>query len=239
MFYYVPKRLRAKLTLRYRMGTFLGNSQSSNEAYIAIANGDVIKSRTIVRVVEGSRWNTNAVLGVVGIPGKLTPQQSVDANAEVEELIDPHENADETRGHMDDVDECIVIGSEKMKVMDRQIRITLKDLRHYGFSEGCPRCLDLQAGCYRTDRHHNDPCRLRLYLAYKDANSAKWRRVRHLIDPEPDGDFKQDHVDLEGDDSKTASVALDGDNVLQNSVDHDPLTLTFPELQLQWRRSPL
>ena len=130
---------------------------------------------------------------------------------------------------MDDVDECIVIGSEKMQVMDRHNRITLKDLRHYGFSEGCPKFLDLQAGCYRTDRHHNDECRLRLYLAYKDATSAKWRRVRHLIDPEPDGDFKQDQLDLEGDESKTAPIALDGENVLQNSVDCEPPNADFPQ----------
>ena len=66
-------------------------------------------------------------------------------------------------------------------------------------------------------------------LGYKDANSAKWRRVRHLIDPEPDGDFKQDQVDLEGDESKTAPIALDGENVLQNSVDCEPPNADFPQ----------
>ena len=60
----------------------------------------------------------------------------------------------------------------------------------------------------------NDECRLRRYLAYNDANSAKWRRVRNLIDPEPDGDIKLDQVDLEGDESKTAPIALDGGECL-------------------------
>ena len=39
VFYYVPKKLRAKLNLRFRLGTFLGNSQTSNEAYVATSAG--------------------------------------------------------------------------------------------------------------------------------------------------------------------------------------------------------
>ena len=35
VFYYVPKRLRAKLHLRWRVGTFIGNSQTTNEAFVA------------------------------------------------------------------------------------------------------------------------------------------------------------------------------------------------------------
>ena len=55
IFYNVPKILRAKLKLRYRICTFLGNSQSTSEAYIAIKNGSAIKSKSIVRVVRPSR----------------------------------------------------------------------------------------------------------------------------------------------------------------------------------------
>ena len=35
--YFVPKKLRAKLNLRFRMDTFLGNTQNSNEAFVANA----------------------------------------------------------------------------------------------------------------------------------------------------------------------------------------------------------
>ena len=40
--YFVPKKLRAKLNLRFRMGTFLGDTQNSNEAFVANAMGEVI-----------------------------------------------------------------------------------------------------------------------------------------------------------------------------------------------------
>ena len=55
VFYYVPLRMRAKLNLRWRVGTFVGNSQATDEVFIAISNGDVVRSRAIVRVVEQSR----------------------------------------------------------------------------------------------------------------------------------------------------------------------------------------
>ena len=95
VFYYVPKRLRAKSTLKCRIVEFVWKSKSSNQAYIATANGDVIQFRTIVRLVEGSRCNTDALICVVGVPGKLNRQYEMGADAEIKELIDPHENAEQ------------------------------------------------------------------------------------------------------------------------------------------------
>ena len=85
-----------------------------------------------------------------------------------------------------------------MKQMDRQTRITLKDCQRFGFTDGCPRCLDLEAGAYRNNSHHNDNCRLNMYLAFREANTAKWRKVWHVIEPETDSNFHQNHVDPEG-----------------------------------------
>ena len=53
--YFVPKRLRAKLTQRWRIGTYLGLAPSSNEHLIANRQGNVIKSRSVCRVVDQSR----------------------------------------------------------------------------------------------------------------------------------------------------------------------------------------
>ena len=33
----------------------MGNSQATNECFVAASNGDVVKTRAITRVVEGSR----------------------------------------------------------------------------------------------------------------------------------------------------------------------------------------
>ena len=64
VFYYVPQRLGSKLNLRFQVGKFLENAQSSNEAFVAIANEDIVKSRASVRVIKRSRWSKAAILGV-------------------------------------------------------------------------------------------------------------------------------------------------------------------------------
>ena len=72
--------------LRWRVGTFLGNAMSTNEAYVAASNGDVIRSRSIVRVMDPSRWSSKAVLGIRGTPFKLRPGSHAESDAHVEDL---------------------------------------------------------------------------------------------------------------------------------------------------------
>ena len=39
-------------------------------------NGNVIKSRSVVRVVASQRWSKNAISKMSGVPGRLSPQGS-------------------------------------------------------------------------------------------------------------------------------------------------------------------
>ena len=48
-----------------------------------------------------------------------------------------------------------------------------------------------------TTTHRNDNYRLNMYLAFRDANTAKWLKVGHVIEPEPNGTHDQHHVDPE------------------------------------------
>ena len=73
-FYWIPKKLRPKLDLRWRIGTFVGNSQSSNEAFVAVGNGDVIKTRSVVRVMAPMRWSTENIMNIKGTPLIPRPQ---------------------------------------------------------------------------------------------------------------------------------------------------------------------
>ena len=73
VFFYLPKRSRAKLTRRWQIGTYLGLVNSSNEHFIATRQGNVLRSRSVVRVVEASRWNLDAALGVTGTPTAHQP----------------------------------------------------------------------------------------------------------------------------------------------------------------------
>ena len=89
VFYVIPKALKSKMSLRWRVGTFLGNAMSTNEAYVAASNGDVIRPRSIVRVMEPNRWSSKAVIGIKGTPFKLRPSSHVESDAHVEEFVDP------------------------------------------------------------------------------------------------------------------------------------------------------
>ena len=70
---------------------------------MAVAKGNDIKSLSIVRVVAPSRWDKDALGGVIGIPGNLSPQGVEHINSCIEEHLDPHAHADEALGEADDV----------------------------------------------------------------------------------------------------------------------------------------
>ena len=78
-YYYVPKKLRAKLDKRWRLGVYLGTSADSNEHYLGAWNVDVIKSRSVVRVLEKSRWCVDHVQKLRGTPARRNPSGATDS----------------------------------------------------------------------------------------------------------------------------------------------------------------
>lgn len=66
IFYFVPKRLRSKLNLRWRFGTIMGNAQSTNECFVAAANEDIVKTRSVVKVIAPQRWSKTAIEKIRG-----------------------------------------------------------------------------------------------------------------------------------------------------------------------------
>ena len=105
------------MDLRFRIGVFLGNSQNSNEAFVGISNGNVIKSRSIVRVIAPSRWDKDTLSKVIGVPGNLTPTAGEEIGPSIEEQLNPHENADDDIGQ-DEVHAALRDG-DKLKNIDR------------------------------------------------------------------------------------------------------------------------
>ena len=59
-YYVVPKKLRAKLDRPWRLGVYLGSSPDPNEHFFGAWNGDVVRYKSIARVLEKSRWSTGA-----------------------------------------------------------------------------------------------------------------------------------------------------------------------------------
>ena len=92
VFYSTPKKGRAKLDLRWKLGAYLGQSDSSNEAFVGTSNGNVVKTRSIVRVVETARWKRAAVERVVGTPADMKPVVDDEPTADdIEGSENPHE----------------------------------------------------------------------------------------------------------------------------------------------------
>lgn len=73
VYFSTPKKGRAKMDLRWKIGVYLGHDWASNEIDVAVKNGNVRKARSGVRVIETSRWYASLVQRVVGTPGDMTP----------------------------------------------------------------------------------------------------------------------------------------------------------------------
>ena len=99
------------------------------------SNGDVIKSRSVVRVIASRRWDAKIIEKTIGIPGSIIASQDGVELAEIEAQLDRHINRD-----ADEVDvDVATAADERMKTLDRNVRITMKDLKDkYGFTHGCP-----------------------------------------------------------------------------------------------------
>ena len=69
------KRGKRKLAERSVQGTWVGIHARTGEHVIALPSGEVIRVRTIHRVVGDARWSADAVLAVRALPGRPIPQR--------------------------------------------------------------------------------------------------------------------------------------------------------------------
>ena len=205
VFYHVPRRARSKLCMKWRLGTYLGMAPSSNEVYVATIDGDVTKTRSVARVVEGSRWDSKAIEKVHGVPGKLIAMPVAHSEqVHLEEHIEPHLDADAADRELVDVE-----GEERKERAESEARITEKDLRKYGYHPGCPKCDESQGGkAGRKFKSHSPACRMRMYEAWRDDKSWKYKYVSHLFeDKAPDVVVGAEPIDLQRD-SAAASIQI-------------------------------
>ena len=91
----------------------------------------------------------------------------------IEEQLNPHTYLDEAPGRYDDRPPD-VLNNGKLKKIDRQIKLTVLNVKRFGWSDKCPRCLDLKAGHFRIDKHHTDECNLRMRVHFREADAQKW-----------------------------------------------------------------
>ena len=200
-------------------------SQSTNEAFVAVGNGDVIKTRSVVRVMAPTRWSAEGIMNIKGTPLVPRPQNPDESDTFVEEMREPHRGGDDIPldkdGDQDNTSKATVrtgskeevdIGDAGMKLLDSQVRITQKDLDQFGYTDDCPRCQDIIAQ-KKWKRNHNDDCRLRIYMEYQRCDHPKWRALKHLFSEDTAPKFRASDVDAEG--APATPKAVDGSNIVE------------------------
>ena len=172
-----------------------------------------------MRLIASRRWCADSIEKIAGIPGDMIVNGEADPTAGIEEAIDPHAMLDADLQVGDAVPEA---RDPKMQSnMDKQMRITMKDLETYGYTPGCTRCSDLQKKKHRTNKHHSVECRTRMYLCYEENHDPKFQAIRHLIEPN-----KSEETHIEKDElpvpSHEPAAAQSSDTPCENSRETKP-----------------
>lgn len=171
--WHVPKKLRVKLDLWWRIGISLGPSQSSNECFIGLPNGNAVRTRSVNRVVQSGKWNAKMILGVKGKHTVIHQDldfEAVEASEQPHRSDAEHQQDEAAAGPLSEEDRAKEEIKKQAPVLKRQIRITKADLEKFGYEDGCPRCEDLQSGKHQSKREHSDSCRLRMCCHFQGTN---------------------------------------------------------------------
>ena len=178
----IPPKRRAKLDLRWGSGVYLGTAMHSNECFVGLKSGDVTRARSIVRIRPDLRWDLKWVERLTGTPSR---QVANNPDAIIEAYAEPHLDLDaEQRAQLEAEDFSDEETQQESPMpaipADKDLpslRITRKDLETHGFTEGCPRCTQIELGNCQTGSNHSVVCRARVYArmhATKDPKLLKW-----------------------------------------------------------------
>ena len=161
--WFVPKKMRSKLDQRWRYGTFLGRSLSSDQNFVATNSGDVVCARAIVRVVANIRWDPERVskIRVSPMDFKMNTMDRIEEETEPDAHPDPKPDVSDSQRQM------------------RRLRVMDPDVRKHGFTKSCQRCEFLRQGKTLLARgtRHNEECRAHIYEALRAAGVEKLQRA--------------------------------------------------------------
>ena len=138
---------------------------ASNESFIGLSNGAVVRGRAINRVRPDKRWSMKMIQNIKGTPA--APANSDDHV--IESFSKPHANAgDEARDALD--------GEGKVQSTGKQrARLRKADLDEFGPSPHCPKCRAHRIGNAKlySNSKHTEPCRLRFYKLMKERETNR------------------------------------------------------------------
>ena len=161
--WYVPKKLRAKLDQRWRYGIFLGRALGSDQNYIGVNSGDVVCARAIVRVVPNARWSYERISKIKIPPIPFRPN-----------TLDRIEESSEPQAHPEPTADAGDVARQL-----RRLRVMDTDVKRFGYTDSCQRCVYLQRGQDALARgvRHNEECRERVYDELRRAGAEKIKRA--------------------------------------------------------------
>ena len=133
----------------------------------------------MVRVVEETRWSADLVLGIVGTPMKPVPgQEATHDDTWIEATKNPQKMLDMDLGveapptpHDADL---------RARAIQR-IRLTKNDFKNYGYTDDCPKCIEMKAGNPFSVRSHTEMCKYRIYSEFEKHSDPKWHQVQAEI----------------------------------------------------------
>ena len=187
--FYVPKRRRKKMDMIWTAGIYLGTTLTSNEAYVALPDGNVTRARALTRIRPDQRWRADIIEKITGTP--QIPSAVADDSL-LEAYADPHVHLDKEQQELldredglPDTDAAPSLADATLERAPPRLRITQRLLNNYGFTHGCPRCDDLDAGKRNTNKHHSEFCRSRVYTDMKENNDPVYDELRSSSDKRP------------------------------------------------------
>ena len=160
--HYIPKKRRSKLDMRWATGVFLGTTMHSNESYIGLSNGSVVRGRAITRVRPDQRWSKDLIQKIRGTPAEPLSRD----DSEVETFENPHDHEPQPDG------EVVESKGKDRAALRRRIRAI--DIVKHGPSPNCPRCRAQTTNNPNYNNYnHTEKCRERFYRLMEESVNRK------------------------------------------------------------------
>ena len=149
---------------RQHPGIFLGYHKGSNSYRVATTDGNVIKTRSILRRPIADRWRAEDIKAITATPWSLrAPKRAI--RVELGDAVPRHEP--QPTGDLP---------------VPRRLKITMKILNDFGTTDSCPQCVHVRA--FREAKPglaHTAACRQRLVDAMAATDEGAARLEQHDV----------------------------------------------------------
>ena len=155
-----------KLEDKWRIGHFLGVKEGTDESYIGLEDGQVIRTRAIRRMMATARVSPDTLLAVKGVPWSPNPAKV--SKREVPIDVDVQIG----RSGIEEKELPKVPEFEPKESGVRRTYIRRNELEEYGYTLGCAACVSIEA-TGATMIAHGEICRAGIEKAMFEAEDGR------------------------------------------------------------------